>query len=111
MKRKKKPEAVGAILDGLARKSPLGRQLEHARIWERWPELVGPHLGLHGRPVVVKDNVLHIEVESSVWMHKFAYRKWDIVQRINRMARKELVSDIFIALNSDETMPGSQDEG
>ena len=111
MKRKKRPEAVGAILDGLAKKSALGRQLEHAQIWDRWTDLVGPHLGRHGRPVVVKDNVLHVEVVSSVWMHKYAYRKWDIVQRINKMARKELVSDIFILLNADEDMPGSQDEG
>jgi hypothetical protein len=44
---------------------------------------------------------LRIEVDSAVWMHKINYRKWQILKRINRMARKELVSDIYIVLIAD----------
>jgi len=35
-------------------------------------------------------------------MHKASYIKWDLIKRINRMAGKELVSDIFFRLGSDE---------
>ena len=41
--------------------------------------------------------------DSTVWMHKISYVKWDLLRRINRMAKKELVSDIYFMLDSDET--------
>lgn len=63
--------------------------------------MAGPHLYEHGRPVTVKENTLYIEADSPVWMHKFAYYKWDIIKRINRLARRELISDIFIQLTPD----------
>ena len=99
--KRKYPTKVGDVLTDLKQVTPLGKQLELAQIWERWPELAGPHLCDHGRPETVKGNVLHIEADSPVWMHKFAYRKWDLIKRINRMAGCELVSDIFVALRPD----------
>lgn len=55
----------------------------------------------HARPVSIKKGVLQVEVDSAVWMNKFSYRKWPILRRINRMARKELVHDIFLVLLED----------
>jgi hypothetical protein len=34
-------------------------------------------------------------------MHKYSYCKWEIIRRINRMAGKELVSDLFFLLAED----------
>lgn len=100
--KKKEPAKLGDILSSLTKTTKLGKQLEQAGIWEHWPELAGPHLAEHGRPARIKDNVLHIEVDSPVWMHKFAFRKWDIIKRVNLMARRELVSDLFLALEPEK---------
>ena len=100
--RSKKPKSVGEILAVLTKKSPLGKKLQQARIWEWWPEIAGAHLHEHGRPHSVKDGTLSIEVDSTVWMNKYAYYKWDILKRINRMAGEELVSDIFLMLTPDQ---------
>lgn len=110
-KRRKRdtPEGVGDILKALAADTALGKQLEQARIWERWPELAGQHLAPHGQPRGVRDRLLIVEVESSVWMHKFAYRKWDLIGRINRMAGEELVSDVYFVLANEPSADGSQD--
>lgn len=99
--KKPRPTGVGEILETLKKTTALGQNLEHARIWEHWTELVGPHLSAHGRPQTVKDGQLRIEVDSAVWMHKYSYRKWQIVKRVNRMAGKELVHDIFLVLLPD----------
>jgi len=96
-----RPAAVGEVLAELKKSSKLGEHLEHARIWEHWEELAGTQLSAHGRPMAVKDKQLRIEVESAVWMHKFSYRKWHLIKRINRMARKELVNDVFFVLLPD----------
>ena len=99
--KKHDPKGVGDILEGMKESTALGRQLDQAAIWRRWPEIVGQELSPHGRPQTIKDNQLRIEVDSAVWMHKFSFHKWAIIKRINRMAGKELVSDIFLVLLED----------
>jgi len=95
-------ESVGDVLAKLSRTTRLGRQIEEAHIWEWWPEIVGPILAEHGRPHAIRDGSLTIEVDSAVWMNKYAYHKWDILKRINQRARRELISDIFLLLTPDE---------
>lgn len=108
--KKRSPKRVGDILARMKSTTDLGRQLDRAVIWERWPELAGPHLSTHGHPVAVKENRLCISVDSPVWMHKFAYRKWDIVRRINRLVGYELISDVFVqlgdAVEGENPQPG-----
>lgn len=91
-------ERVGDILSGLARTGNLGAQLELAVIFERWEDFAGPRLARHGRPYRVEDGKLLVRAESPVWMSRFSYEKWRILKRINRHARKELVSDLFVTL-------------
>ena len=99
--KKAKPTGVGDILANLLENSELGLQLEKARIWQQWPEVAGPYLAAHGRPHAIRDNTLIVAVESPVWMHRYAYRKWDLLKRICRRAGHEIVSDIFIILEED----------
>ena len=96
------PEHIGDILKHMQATTPLGLTLEHARIWENWTQLAGEHLAKHCRPHSVQDGQLRIMTDSTVWMHKISYVKWDLLRRINLMAKKELISDIFFLLDSDE---------
>lgn len=108
--KKKRPKSVGEILDTLKKTTQLGQHLEHAEIWSRWPELAGQRLCGHGHPVTIKDNTLHIDAESAVWVHRFGLSKWGIIKRINAMAGKELVSDIYVRLAPDTTPSSPQDD-
>jgi predicted nucleic acid-binding Zn ribbon protein len=97
-----KPEGVGDILAKLMKKPALTKALLQARIWEEWDSIAGKPLCEHGKPQRIKDGLLTVMVESAVWMNKYSYRKWDIIRRINLQAGKELVSDIFLKLATDE---------
>ena len=103
------PKSVNSILNKMVQTSGLGKQLAYAEIWTRWPEVAGPHLFEHGRPKTVKDGTLYIVAESPVWMHRFAFHKWTLIQRINHLTGKELVSETFILLQADEEALESQD--
>ena len=105
--RRNKIEGVGDILAGLIKTTDLGKHLEHAEIWENWPEIVGEITAKHTRPQGIKEGQLRIEADSAVWMHKINYRKWQVLKKINRLAKKELVSDMYIVLLPDgEEMGG-----
>ena len=56
---------------------------------------------MHARPVSVKKGILKVELDSSVWMNRFAYRREGILRRINRIAKQRLIDDILIVLIED----------
>jgi len=103
------PTSIGDILAKLKKKTKLGKQLDQAQIWERWPELIGEPLWPHGKPQKFKNQKLYIEAESPAWMHRFACHKWAIIKRINRLAGYELVNEIYISLSPDDPVSGTQD--
>ena len=106
-----KPQSVGQILTKLLKKTGLGKQVKQAAIWQHWPEIAGPDLCGRGRPRAVKDNTLIVEVDSTVWMNKYSFFKWDLMKRISRLGGRELVSDIFFVLASEDEPPQEQESG
>lgn len=92
---------MGEILKSLVQSTDLGKKMEQSRIWYEWPNLAGASLAEHGRPHGVKEQMLVVEVDSTVWMNRYAYHKWDILKRINRMYGREMISDIYILLTPD----------
>lgn len=100
--KKSRPEHIGDILNRMKATTPLGQSLEYARIWEHWTQLVGEHMAKHCHPHSIHEGQLRIMTDSTVWMHKISYVKWDLLRRINLMAKKELISDIFFMLDNDE---------
>jgi predicted nucleic acid-binding Zn ribbon protein len=95
------PEHLGDLIAKLAKSTKLGQHLDHAIIWNEWEHIVGKALAPHSRPIAVRDGQLRVEAENNVLMHKLAYRKWDMIGRINRLAKKELVHDIFLVLGDE----------
>lgn len=100
---KNEPTPLGDVLAKLTKApGPVAQSLEHAQVWEHWPEIVGKVMAPHCRPVWIRDRTLRIEADSSVQMNKLSYRQWDIIKRVNLLARKELVSDVFIVLMEED---------
>lgn len=104
------PAALSAIIDELRRTTDLGLQLDRAKLWEKWPQVAGPTLCARGRPVKFKKKRLYIEADSPVWMHRYAYARAALLERINRLAGYELVNDIHIGLCPDAPAPHPQDD-
>lgn len=105
------PVGIGDILSQLQKKTPLGKQMQQAQIWEHWPTFAGAPHYYHGLPRKLKDKRLVVQVDSSVWMHKYTFCKWEIMTRINRHFGQEMVSDIYLTLDPDEDPITAQDEG
>ena len=108
--RKNEPTSIGDILSGLKKTTKLGKNLEEAEIWQNWKAIAGPHLSSHGRPQSIREGCLRVEVDSPVWMHRYGYKKWEIIKRINSNAKKELVHDLFLILLAEEKSIDDEEE-
>lgn len=96
------PEGVGDILDALKTSTGLGLKLQQAEVWDYWDEIAGEPYCRHATPHHLRDKRLVVAVDTPVWMHKLTYKRWDILEAINRRAGFELVSDIFFTLTPDD---------
>lgn len=102
------PQDLGAILKELKATTALGQRLEEAEIWEHWPEIAGQELAPHASPIGVRDGTLVVEVESSVWMHKFSYRKFKILDKSNNFLSQEKLSELYFVLKSEDEDPAAK---
>lgn len=64
------------------------------RIGTDWPELVGPQIAAHCRPLGLRGGVLELEVDSPVWSQQLQLRKTELLaklrERYDAQAPREL---------------------
>ncbi len=101
------PEDIKHILEGLKATSELGRNLQEAKIWENWDNLVPAPFNAKSFPLRVKDGVLVIEVETAVFLHKISYLKLEILEKVQAIASSEIIEDVRFVLE-DEGKPKSR---
>lgn len=96
------PEEIKHILEGLKATSELGRNLEEAKIWANWTSIMPTPYHAKSFPLRVKNNILVIEVENAVFMHKISYLKQEILENIRLFTPPELVEEVRFELKEED---------
>jgi predicted nucleic acid-binding Zn ribbon protein len=90
-----KPSArVGDILPRVLEIMGLDDKFEEARLLRGWAEVVGPVIATKSRPRMLRDGILFIEVENSVWMQELWFHQQQILDRIRKEYPKVEVKGI-----------------
>lgn len=79
---KKETKHVRGILDGLLRKIESGAKKTTA-VSEAWIEAADEETKAHARPVCLKNGIMTVAVENSVWMYKLMLEKKEIIRKFN----------------------------
>ena len=77
------PEKIGDVLARVLRRRGLSRELEHQKLLQEWPRLVGAGLARVTRARSVRNGVLVVEVPSSAWAMELNLRRRQIMARVN----------------------------
>ena len=100
--RKKSKQAnlqrLGNVLQGILKKHNIFFDSEVQRLLEIWQKAVGPQISVQTRPDKLKRNTLFVKVSSSVWMHQLHILKQDIIEKINQLLGKELITNIHFSI-------------
>lgn len=75
---------IGDILPRVMSLMGLDGKLEEAKFMKGWEAVVGPVVASRSRPRDIKDGILYVSVESSVWMQELWFHRSEILARINR---------------------------
>jgi hypothetical protein len=70
---------LGKVLDGLGLKAAVSRH----RIVLLWPEIVDTVVARHAKAIKISGSLLHVAVDSSVWMNELVAMKTVLIQKLN----------------------------
>lgn len=84
-RRNSKPEKLGSILNETLDRMGLAAGLSRSSIVELWPKLVDPAVARHAQAEKVTGSVLHVNVDSSVWMNELSSIRHILLKKINGM--------------------------
>lgn len=73
---------IGSLLTGIATNLGLDDAIRLQRIREHWNELFGHPLALRARPRSVFESVLHMQVDSPLWLQQISYYEKEILEKL-----------------------------
>jgi hypothetical protein len=91
---KKDPEHIGVILKQLFRDREWEKHLQVSLLLLRWQELVGPQIAKQSQPEYLKDEVLQVRVENSVWLNHLRFLEEELRRKLNKKLSPQKVKEI-----------------
>ena len=75
------------------------RMLEHS-LQERWPEVVGDHIGRHTWPESIRHRKLYLVAENSVWLQQLRFLKPELLAKIQAVSDGEGITEIVLRVGA-----------
>lgn len=98
------PETTRAprrLQDGLAEvaaKLNLDRPVVLDAVMSRWPEVVGPMVADHATAKMLRDGILHVEVDGPEWATQLRYLEPEVVRQFARRLRPGVVTALKVTV-------------
>jgi len=69
------------------------------RVFDLWPQVVGPEDAARTRPDVLHNGRLTVLVPGSIWLDHFSYKKGQWIEDLNReLADQALIDEIILKI-------------
>jgi predicted nucleic acid-binding Zn ribbon protein len=78
------PERVGALVPSVLRDLGLDESVRALRIQESWERAVGAEVASHARPATLRNGVLEVQADSSVWCQTLRLRAPELLGELTR---------------------------
>ncbi|MDT3741384.1 MAG: DUF721 domain-containing protein [Candidatus Kapabacteria bacterium] len=90
------PNSLNEVLMKLIERMGWQEEYELAMIINNWVEIVGEKFASESKPDNLKDGVLTVLANSSVWRTELFYRREQIIDKICKLREKQVVKDMVI---------------
>ena len=93
---------IGRVINDVLNIQRKDHDAELIQVWNLWDSIVGRAVAENARPAAFKGNLLLVNVSSSPWVQQLQFLKNDIIAKLNRALKKELVEEIKFKIGSLE---------
>lgn len=87
---------IDKILGSLIGQKKWRRGITEAEITLHWPELVGPKIAEHTKPVKLTRNRLEVLCDHDVWRTELQFLKPELLKNISENLGDGVVKEIFV---------------
>ncbi len=87
-------EKIKNILVDTLKRKKLYKKINENLVIVHWKEIVGDELIRYTNPSYIKNGILFIDVTNSMWAHHLTFLKRDIIDKVNRKIKKNVVKDL-----------------
>jgi hypothetical protein len=87
------------LLPKILERAGNNRELSEAAAIIAWKRVAGEGLARHAKPIMLRDMTLTVEVADEVWKKQLQRMSAELVSRMNRLLRHELVKTIGFRVN------------
>lgn len=94
-KRSSNEAPLGDIIDKLMRAYGLDHKMKELDVIAAWPELMGPAVAHRTKDIQIRNGILYLKMDSSVMRDELQHGKQIIIQRVNEMAGKAIIKDVW----------------
>jgi len=100
MRRKKqnKLQSIGEVLSSVLKKKGMNSKIEENALLKLWPKAVGPQIASKTQPDCFRGGTLFIKTVSSVWVQQLHFMKEEIRNKLNELAKRNIVKEIRFAV-------------
>ena len=95
-KRSNNQSIVGDILNQIIKTNKLESGLNQVSVIDAWKNLMGNGVNNYTRSVGLRNNILYVELTSSVLREELSYGKDKIIKMINEELGKEVVKEVVL---------------
>jgi predicted nucleic acid-binding Zn ribbon protein len=89
---------VKRSLEHLVKKLGMPEMGAVATIFQKWPEVVGPILAEHCRPLTLRDGVLKVVVDDNQWLIQLKWAAPQVVESLNKFTPEPAVDRLELRL-------------
>lgn len=84
-----------AVLEEFLKDKAWNKKIKGYQIIYDWENLAGKEISQSSQPIKIQDKCLFLAVKSNVWANELNLRKGELIQKINREAGEEIISNIL----------------
>jgi predicted nucleic acid-binding Zn ribbon protein len=100
---RKTPDSVKSILAAVLKKHGLETKLAKYDFVLHWAEIVGPEIAKRTKPLQIRNGVLTVAVQNSIWAQELTFNKKMIIKKLSERVgeNSNTVKDIHFNVTAD----------
>ncbi len=95
-KRLNNESSVGDVLKQIIQTNKLQSGIDQVSVKEAWISLMGNGVNSYTKNVILKENILYVELTSAVLREELSHGKSKIIAMINEELRRDIVKDVVL---------------
>ena len=96
------PEKAEKILERLTARMGIAARLEREKAVVMWEEAVGKSIARRAKAVSLRNDILFVRVQNSVWLQELSLLKESLIEKINALVGKDIVRDIVFRVGDPD---------